>query len=143
MPAEVAEAHRPHRGSTVSDTIGVIFANADTRIDRGCEGHGSGQATETPWPGSGSELVIKGNLSAIPPVRRRTGAADPVLRFVPRRFVSSAVPYDDLVTWVGDHSFPAMKHDATTLDGEGEGEANTPAGPADFTWHFVARLSGA
>jgi hypothetical protein len=49
--------------------------------------------------------------------------------------------YADLVTWVGTHSFPAMQHDQTTLDGDGK--AQTPVGPTNFTWHFVARLSGA
>jgi len=49
--------------------------------------------------------------------------------------------FADLVTWVDTHSFPPIKYDETTL--EGEGTAATPVGPTTFTWHFVARLSGA
>ena len=125
----------------VYEAYGSVMATADF-VGGGCAGHGSAQATERPWPGSDSELVIKSNLSGYsagvdthgePPFQYSVSCG-------PAEFPQQA-GYHNLVTWVGTHSFPAMKFDTTTLDGSGM--ANTPVGPADFTWHFVARLSGA
>lgn len=125
----------------VYKSYGRVNAKQDL-VGGGCVGHGSAHDTNNPWPGSDSELVVRGDLSAYsagvdtssePPAHYTvtcTGGAQFPMTF----------GYLSLVTWVGTHSFPSMKPDDITL--QGEGKATTPAGPAKYTWVFNARVSG-
>jgi hypothetical protein len=124
----------------VYQAYGQVAASADF-TGGGCAGHGQAQATQNPWPGSDSELVIKGNLSAYSAGVRTQDQPKYSFNTVCNGVsVPMQAGWDDLVTWVGTHSFPEMKFDATIL--QGEGTAVTPVGPATYTWDFVARISG-
>ena len=125
----------------VYKAYGRVNAQQDF-VGGGCAGHGKTHDTQSPWPGSDSELIIRANLSAYSagvdttkePPGHYTVTCQGGVTF-PETF-----PWLSLVTWVGTHSFPSMKPDDITL--EGQGKATTPAGPAKYTWVFNARVSG-
>jgi len=113
----------------------------------GCSAQGSANATQSPWPGPGteSELIIKSSLtqylagvvtSTQPPITLNVtcpgagGFGFPV-----------QVPWEDLLTFTGSKGLPSMTPDQTTLTDEGT--KRTPVGDIKFLWNFVARLSGA
>jgi hypothetical protein len=120
---------------------GQVNDQADL-VGAGCAGHGRAHDSQDPWPGTDSELVIRGDLSGYSAGVDTTGEPGEHLTVTCTGGAKFSYPYgwNSLVTWVGTHSFPSMKTDATTLDGEGK--ALTPAGPAKFTWIFNARVSG-
>lgn len=112
-------------------------------VGAGCAGHGKTHDTNNPWPGTDSELVIRGDLSEYSAGVDTSG--EPPGHYTVTCQGGAQFPetfgWLSLVTWVGTHSFPSMKPDDITLDGEGN--ADTPAGPAKYTWVFNARVSGA
>jgi hypothetical protein len=109
----------------------------------GCTGHGSDHDSNDPWPGSDSELTIKGDLSeysAGVDVR-----SEPAVKFtvtcqggvqMPEAFSWTA-----LFTYTKTRSFPSMSPEDTTL--QGEAATTTPLGPAQLAWTFKHRVSGA
>lgn len=125
----------------VYKAYGQVNDKADF-VGGGCAGHGTAHDTKNPWPGSDSELVIKGDLSEYSAGVDTTG--EPTEHFTIDCPGGGHVPMTygwlSLVTWVGTHSFPSMKPDDIIL--EGDGSAATPAGPAKYTWVFNARVSG-
>lgn len=126
----------------VYQPYGQINSSADF-VGAGCSGHGSAQATQTPWPGIGDELVVTGHLSAYSASVRTDGQPP----FMFSLNCPGGVTFPQQGSWINlqtltsDSSAARMNFDDRILEGDTTKE--TPVGPTRFTWHFVARISGA